>query len=309
MPVLAIFIIILAALAASWFLAPGMWTQILLTTMRRRLGLKAHSIVAGGLRWHYLSGGRGPVLVLLHGFGGDAHNWLNLARSLRHRFTLVIPDLPGFGDSAPPKNLRFDMDSQAVRLEQFVESLDLQPCIFVGNSMGGYIATALAVRRPELIKGLWLLAPLGVRAVEPGKILRQIDLGDLDYLQIRSVTDYRANTIAHMFHRRPWIPGPIVRVLANRARALQDEAPRMLNEARFDSEPLESLAQRVNQPVLLQWGAQDQVTNPAGLEVLNLAFPNAQGELIPDCGHLPMVECTQACERLFRAFYAQHFGN
>lgn len=295
-------VVLLAGLVASWFLAPGLWTRAYMAVNRSRAGLKARRIDVDGVRWYYLSGGHGPTLLLLHGFGGDSSNWLPISRLLRQRFTLVIPDLPGFGNSETPESLRFDLDSQARRLLAFVESLGIDRCLIAGNSMGGYLATAFAVAFPGKVSGLWLLAPLGVREVDPGMILARMDDESTRPPPITSVSEYRRQVLPYLFATRRWVPGPLVKTLARRAIAMSTQTPRMLQEVRFESEALEALAPRVGRPSLVQWGDQDQVTNPEGLEVLGRCFPDVECALTPNCGHLPMVEYPKLCANLFVDF-------
>lgn len=295
-------LVLLAAGIASWFLWPAMWARLLLSVARRAAGLESRVIEVEGIRWHYLQGGSGPTLLLAHGFGGSADNWIRIAPLLRPRFRLLIPDLPGFGDSASPDGLRFDSEAQAARLSRFLDALDVRECLVAGNSMGGHVATTLAVREPGRIRALWLLAPLGVRAIAPGEVLQSIDSGDRDYLEISSAGQFRQRVVSTMFASKVWMPGPLLKVLAASAAAIRHEAPRMLREARFESEALESLARRVPQPVLLQWGEEDRVVNPAGLPVLANAFANSHSARLAGCGHLPMFERPRASAELFIKF-------
>lgn len=289
---------------ASWFLTPRLWADALISLGRRQSGLASHAIEVDGVKWHYLRGGHGPTLLLLHGFGADSTSWIRLAPILRHRFELLIPDLPGFGESEPPQRLDFTIESQAKRLAEFLGALDIGPCLVAGNSMGGYLATTLAAHHPDRIRALWLLAPLGLRSVEPGAVLRAIDEGDFRYLQISSVRQFRELLLPALFSSRRWLPGPLIKSLARKAISIRNEVPRMLREARFESEPLESIAARVSQPVLVQWGDGDQLVNPAGLAVLGNAFRDADCELTEHCGHLPMLERPGESARLFCHFLA-----
>lgn len=303
MPGLTLIILSLAAFAVlSWFAAPGFWSAVLIATGRRLSGLASRFITVAGVRWHYLEGGAGPRLVLLHGFGADADGWLQIARILGRHFSLVIPDLPGFGESEPPGHLRFDIESQAGRVEAFLDRLGIDDCVLAGNSMGGYVATMLAARNPSRTRALWLLAPLGVRGTGTSPALSAIDAGDLGGLEIASLRQFRERVLGIMFHRRPWMPAPIVHRLARRAMAIRQDAARMLHEARFGSEPLESIAARVTRPVLLQWGENDGVVDPSGAIVLQRAFSRASRHMIAECGHLPMLEKPGASAQAFIDF-------
>lgn len=300
--ILALIVLFAALVLASWFFTPGPWAGLIVALWRRSAGLKSRFTEVQGIRWHYLKGGKGPALLFLHGFGADADCWLRLVPLLRPQFSFLIPDLPGFGRSAAPGNLEFGIEAQAARLSGFLDSIGVDDCIVVGNSMGGYLATALAAHQPGRVRALWLLAPLGVRSVAPGQYLERIDSGDLDYLQISSVKQFREKIVPSMFATRLRVPGPLLRDLANTAISLKEILPRMLHEVRFESQPLEAMATRVQCPVLIQWGEDDKVVNPAGLSVLAEAFTNSTVALTSQCGHLPMLERPRESAARFRRF-------
>lgn len=92
-------VLLVLGLAASWYLATSAWARLLLAGARRAAGLDSTTVSVGGLDWHYLRGGAGPMLAALHGFGGDAENWFRAAPILGRHFTVLAPDLPGFGSS------------------------------------------------------------------------------------------------------------------------------------------------------------------------------------------------------------------
>ena len=303
MPAFAVvLLVLLAALVTSWYLYPKPWAGLLLGLWRKRLGLSSCTVSVDGIRWHFLRGGKGPVLVLLHGFGADAGCWLPLASKIGQQFSLVIPDLPGFGQSEPPQKLRFNIEAQARRLMAFLDELDISECLVAGNSMGGYLATQLADLDPDRVRALWLLAPLGVRAVPPGAALEAIDSGKAQAGKINSVAHYRREFLPTIFNSEVRFPYPILAMQARSAMARQAVVPEMLRQARFESEPLESIARRVEHPTLVQWGDRDQIVSPAGLPVLEKAFRNVTASLIRDCGHLPMFEKPDESTRLFMEF-------
>ena len=296
------FALLVVTVVARWYLATDLWTRMLLRLGRQRAGIESRTVQVDGIRWHYLAGGKGPTLLLLHGFGADTSCWLPLATIIRPRFSLLIPDLPGFGASEPPQKLHFDVETQVLRLGNFLDELGVNKCLVAGNSMGGYLATALAAREPSRVRGLWLLAPLGVNAVPPGNELEAIDTGKVQAGQVYSVQQFRQQVLPTMFSRKRWLPYPLLRSLAKSAISRRDVVPRMLAEVRFESETLESFATGVRKPVLIQWGQNDQIVNPAGLAILEAAFPDATGVITKDCGHLPMLERPRESARLFLDF-------
>ncbi len=297
--------VVVAVVFASWYLASGWWLRALTLLAHKRAGLESKQVVVDGIRWHYLRGGKGPNLLLIHGFGADTGCWIPLATSLSSDFNLLIPDLAGFGQSEPPKDLGFDISSQTKRLMAFLDAIGVDECLVAGNSMGGYVAASLAASDPARVRALWLLAPLGVRSVPPGKALEDIDSGQVIAGEVNSVRQFSSDFVDPLFSRWMWLPYPFMRAQAVSAMERQDQVPRMLAEVRFESEPLETIAKRIKQPVLIQWGDEDRILNPAGLAVMEREFCNCRACLTKKCGHLPMFERPRESARLFRDWLAQ----
>src|SRR5437870_6710921 len=115
-----------------------------------------------GVRLRWFAGGEGPTLLLVHGFGGAASNWAAVAPALAERCRVLVPELPGHGASsgfpAPPERL----DPYAERLALLLERATAWPAVVVGHSLGGVVALRLAVRRPELVRGLVLAGSAGI---------------------------------------------------------------------------------------------------------------------------------------------------
>lgn len=100
-------------------------------------------VEAGGLRWHVQVAGAGPVLLLLHGTGAATHSWRDLLPPLAARFTIVAPDLPGHGFTAPLP--RPTLPAMARAVAGLTAALDLAPALVVGHSAGAAIAMRLAL--------------------------------------------------------------------------------------------------------------------------------------------------------------------
>jgi pimeloyl-ACP methyl ester carboxylesterase len=107
--------------------------------------------------------GQGRPIVLLHGFFGDGTNWIGVAdRLVAQGFETVRVDLLGFGSSGKPA-VKYNVAQEVEVVRQVIEQLDLGPCDVMGHSFGGWVAAALAIAHPELVRGLCLVAPAGIR--------------------------------------------------------------------------------------------------------------------------------------------------
>ena len=122
-------------------------TRIAFSLERKRCGLRLKSTAVDGETWHYLEGGAAdaPVLLLLHGFGGDKDHWTRFSRALVRDYRVIAPDLPGFGDSARHAGWDYSLNAQRDRLNEFIAALKLGPLHLGGNSMGGHLAVIYAL--------------------------------------------------------------------------------------------------------------------------------------------------------------------
>jgi pimeloyl-ACP methyl ester carboxylesterase len=112
-----------------------------------------------GRHLRYLVGGEGPPLVLCHGFLGSAENFETWFEELSARRTLVVPDLPGFGDSSPLPG-RHTSAALAEAVEPLLDHLGLERFDLGGLCLGSPVACALARRRPAAVGRLLLHTPL-----------------------------------------------------------------------------------------------------------------------------------------------------
>jgi pimeloyl-ACP methyl ester carboxylesterase len=102
---------------------------------------------AGGVKLHYLTAGRGPAVILLHGYTQTSRMWRPIIPLLAAKFTVIAPDLPGIGDSEIPQN-GLDMKTAAIRVHELVKSLGIQKARVVGHDIGLMVAYAYAAQFP-----------------------------------------------------------------------------------------------------------------------------------------------------------------
>lgn len=260
---------------------------------QRRIGVEELPI-------SYLSAGEGPPLVLLHGAGDNALDWRWVLPELARTHSVYAPDLPGSDDSTKPA-----ADYSPAFFERFVaafaDALGIGRATFVGNSLGGLIALRLALSEPARVGTLVLVDGAGLgRAINP--VFTSVNVPGLGEAAMplwrTPVGAYqRAWGRAALLFARPWSaprewlaeqcrlarsPGYLeAHLTALRAQV----APGGQREVLLDRLPL------LEMPTLVVWGERDRV------------FPASQGkdaaarlregslELIPDCGHLPHIEC------------------
>jgi len=109
-----------------------------------------------GTRIHYRRLGAGPAMVLLHGFPQTGHMWRKTMPALARRFTVVAPDLRGYGDSDKPAG-GYDKRTMAGDVADVIAALGLAPVVLVGHDRGARVAHRFALDHPALLTHLVLL--------------------------------------------------------------------------------------------------------------------------------------------------------
>jgi pimeloyl-ACP methyl ester carboxylesterase len=110
----------------------------------------------GGVKLHYLTGGHGTPLILLHGYAETSLMWKPIIPLLGERFTVIAPDLPGIGDSDIPVD-GLDMKSAAIRIHDLAKSLGVKKAEVVGHDIGLMVAYAYAAQFPAEVTKLVLM--------------------------------------------------------------------------------------------------------------------------------------------------------
>jgi pimeloyl-ACP methyl ester carboxylesterase len=236
-------------------------------------------------------GGEGAMMMLVHGFGADKDSWAWMAAHIPRRFGLLIPDLPGWGESTQHWLSSYDVAAQATRLAAFLESMGVGRVHLVGSSMGGNIAARLAIERPDLIRTLTLMAPLGVQAPEPSEAEREL-LGGRNPMIVETTAQFdRMMELIFVQCPAP-LRNPIARqYMAGKFREAAPFSRRVFEDLQRAPDWLspDDLA-RIAAPSLLLWGDSDRVIPPECGPLWQRHMPHAQLEILPACGHAPMAE-------------------
>ena len=123
-------------------------------------GFESRFAQADGVNLHYVVGGEGEPLVLLHGWGSTWYMWRKVMPALAERYTVIAPDLPGLGDSEVPAG-GFDKATTAERIRALVEELGYSEIHLVGHDIGLMVAYAYAAAHPDEVLKLALIeAPI-----------------------------------------------------------------------------------------------------------------------------------------------------
>jgi pimeloyl-ACP methyl ester carboxylesterase len=111
-----------------------------------------------GVAVHYVESGRGPAIVMVHGFGGSTFSFRYQMAELSRDHRCVAIDLKGFGYSQRPKGGDYSLTAQARLVLRAMDLLGIERCVLMGHSMGGDVAMRIGAMSPERVKKLILVA-------------------------------------------------------------------------------------------------------------------------------------------------------
>lgn len=232
----------------------------------------------------YDRAGDGPVLVLLHGLGGERHVWRAVVEELREHRDVIAVDLPGFGESAPlPDDVVPTPWAIAERLEAFLAEIGVHRPHVAGNSLGGWIALELGKRGAVasvtgLCPALWE-RPLPPKPFVMHRVARTIRPA-LPALMRTGIG--RRAALAGIVAR----PGEVAPQDALGVARAYASAPAFVATNKAMRSNHFTGGERIRVPVLLGWGELDRmVARPRVPPV-----PHAQQVALPGCSHLPMLD-------------------
>jgi pimeloyl-ACP methyl ester carboxylesterase len=238
----------------------------------------SRSVRAGGRRKV-----RPPTIVLVHGLGASATAFYPLIPRLRRRFRVIVPDLPGYGYSRPPRGRDFLLFPELVDVaERFVQRVAPGGAFVAGNSMGGWIAAKVASRRPELALGLGLLNP-------GGPALTAEDWTDFARILYAEDRAMMGEYFSRLFHSPPLAVRLFTRDFHRimRGPAVAALVASLAERDFIAAHELEA----IRCPSVLIWGESDRLI-PRGCRDFYLAhLAGVRYHPIPSCGHCPQLEC------------------
>jgi len=235
-----------------------------------------------------------PPLVLVHGAGGTHLHWPPRLRRLKQVDVYGL-DLPGHGHSNG--NGRESISSYADCVANWAEAARVHRFVLAGHSMGGAIAIDFALRHADLLAGLVLVGSGARLRVHPGILSGVLD----DFASTaKQITEWAIGPMASEKQRSLYL------------RALLDVDPAVLLADftacnGFDmlaDSPAEDRLAQIAVPTLVVCGAEDRLTPPKYSRYLQERIDGAELLLVPEAGHMVMLEQPQAVTRAIREFVA-----
>jgi len=277
-------------------------------------GIEPRTITLHGRPLSYVQAGSGPVLLLIHGIAGTLENWQAVMEPLARAHTVLAPDLPGHGGSAPGAG-DYSLGALAAGLRDLLVALGHQRATLVGHSLGGGIAMQFAYQFPEMTERLVLVSSGGL-GPEVSPILRAAALPGAD-LFIAATASLGSNVGATVGRGLAFVglrPNADVAEVARGYASLVDRDRRTAFLATLRG-VVGTGGQRVNagdrlyldegMPVLIIWGARDPIIPAQHGQNAHEAIPGSRLEIFEGVGHLPQLEAPGRFIAVLERFIAE----
>ncbi|MBI9043411.1 MAG: alpha/beta hydrolase [Anaerolineaceae bacterium] len=263
-----------------------------------------------GIDIHYKKAGSGQSkIILLHGFGASTYSWREVMESLADYGSVFAYDRPAFGLSERPmpedypsewKDNGFDpygKSSQDELLIHFMDALEIEEAVLIGNSMGGGTAVLTAQKYPERVKALVLVDASVYGSGKQAWYMSFVGLPQirrLGPLLVRSISEDGMDTLDKAWHDMSLITDEIKEGYRKPLRAENwDRALWELSTSQDEVSLVEGLGD-LSLPVLVVSGDDDRLIPMSSSIQLAEDIPDAELVIFEKCGHVPQEECPQA---------------
>lgn len=270
------------------YLFPEKTAETLLSLERKRSNLVRKELtLEDGIKYVFLEGGQGEPLMLLHGFGANKDNFTRISRFLTSHYRVIVVDHVGFGESSHPKDGDYSPTAQVERLRRFSKALGIETLHLGGSSMGGQIAITWAALNPKEILSLWLISPAGVWSAPPSEREHVEKQTGKTPLMAQTKEEFKA-LYSFVMSDPPYIPTPIIEVFAKERIDNYTLEEKIFRQIKADS--VEERVKGLDTPTLIVWGERDRVISKDSAGILHQLMPSSTVIIMPDIGHLPMIE-------------------
>jgi pimeloyl-ACP methyl ester carboxylesterase len=268
-----------------------------------------HQVEIGGASVNYVDMGSGeePPVMLVHGLGGQWQNWLeNIPRIARERRVVAL-DLPGFGLSEMPTE-QISIPGYGRCVDALCERLDLGRVSVVGNSMGGFIASEVAIQFPERVDRLVLASAAGISsanvhrapALTAGRIASAVaayTAARHESIAKRPGTRHGAMLLVARYPARLKPDLVYEGFMKGAGKPGFDDALRALLGYDFRERLPE-----ISSPTLIVWGDKDSIISVRDAAEFERLIPDSRKVVMEQTGHVPMAERPESFNRLLLDF-------
>ena len=274
------FLLLALAIAAAIYFRPVATMTLVQRGLLKLSGVDSKFVQVGPYRIHYLIGGEGPTLLLLHGHPSRALEWGPLLRDLTWQHRVVAIDFLGYGESDAP-DVDYSINSQTEVVVRLLDALGLKQTDVLGFSMGGWVALKLATDYPDRVRRLVL--------VDSGGLTFPTTL-TADSFVPRSFTQFRE---MERLHTDRQLPAFVIRDLLRSSQERSWVHRRMGTTLLSFREALDGRLSSLKIPVLVIWGKDDRLIPYEVALRFQLELPQARLVSLEGCGHMVLWDCSE----------------
>lgn len=259
----------------------------LIAVSQQPTGAVSKFVTVYGAKIHYLEVGSGPVVILLHGLGGDTAGWAPTIDPLSSKFRVIVPDQIGFGLSDKPF-LNYRVGTLVDFLDGLYKELKIDRASLVGNSLGGWTAAAFTLAHPEKVERLVLVDAAGF-AVPVG----DTTLRTLNGLNPSTREGYRELLSRIFYNKQVFTSDTAVdRTFTNKVKVGDAyTVQRFIESIVRNEDVLDNRLSEIKKPTLIIWGREDTLTPLEYGEQFKKGISGSELFIIDKCGHVPPIEC------------------
>jgi pimeloyl-ACP methyl ester carboxylesterase len=232
-----------------------------------------------GLEINYKIAGQGPAILVLHGWGGSSDSWIETQKILSKEYKVIVPDLPGFGKSAPPQR-PWKVGDYVDFVSKFSEKLNLEDFFLIGHSFGGRISIKFSIQHPEKVKKLILCDSAGIKPDPSLKtiiIFWLVRIGNAIFTpKIFKRFQDSARNLFYIFLRN--------RDYAKANGVMKETIKKVLAEDLLLEVP------KIKAETLIIWGEADRMVPLKYARMFKEKIENSRLEVLPKIGHSPHLE-------------------
>lgn len=246
----------------------------------------------------YTTIGKGHPLVLIHGFGEDRHIWDSMVPELAGAARLILPELPGTGNSGPEDQVT--MESMAGGIKAILDQEGIERAILIGHSMGGYISLAFADLYPERLKALGLFHST---AFADPPVKKEARLKNIEFIAKHGSASFLATTTPNLFAapNRTRLQSSI-EALVQANSYIPERALIAFTEAMRNRPDRRHVLQQLQVPVLFIIGREDQAV-PYADAMQQVHLPDLSYiHILRQSGHMGMLEENEKSARAILQF-------
>jgi len=253
-----------------------------------------------GQRINYVEAGSGPVVILVHGLGGDWTNWAATIPALSTKYRVLAPDQIGFGKSAKPQ-INYRVGTLVDFLDEFCVKTGVTRATVVGNSLGGWTAAAFTLAHPEKVDRLVLVDAAGYGPARIGSPAPKRE--DLLRLNPSTIEDMKQLLGGILFSKQMLTDAFVRQAYSGRMAKNDGYTINMFIESILRGEDiLDGKLGSIKTPTLVIWGREDFLTPLAWGKAFSEDIAGAELFVIDKCGHVPQTEAPQAFNKKLLEF-------